>query len=173
MAVNLSNTAIELEGGYLFVTLAAAIGLGEAAWIGIAWRALSTTGDSRVSVSRAQMQRGETFELRVEVPAPRGARIVSELEARVLCVEHAVVQYGRFTQLAKRVVDERVFKLTEETAVPPGEVLRGTGKLYFAATSAWPPSGYGRNTNFRYFWELRVELPGAKELNSVYPLEVV
>lgn len=156
------------SGGRAFLALAACIALAEAAWTARSYLALKTLGDADVQLTLAPIKRGEPFELRIAVPAGNPAQ--SEIAARIICIEHALLHFGRFAHMKHTNVRE--IPLAIASACDGAGRVAGTAQLRVPAENC-PPSGHGKSLNYTYEWQLRVELPGGKNASSVFPLDVV
>ena len=153
-------------GGQALLVLSLGIALAEVAWTARSIIAFKTVGDADVRITLAPITRDTDFSLRIDIPARTSAQ--SEIIARIVCIEHAVVHFGRFTHVNHTTVREIPLTLAA-TSRESGRCLAVT-QLRIPSENC-PPSGRGKSFNHTYEWLLRVELE--KSARSVFPLDVI
>ncbi len=156
-------------GGRAFVILSAVLASAEVIWLIRSFLDYRYTGDARVQLSCATpLKRDDDFTLRINIPARDAAP--AEIVGRIVCIEHAVVHFGRFTHMKHTTVREIPLNLAAARSADGR--LAGEIRVRIPAENC-PPSGRGKSFNHTYEWQLRVDLAGGKNAQSVFPLDVM
>jgi hypothetical protein len=172
LAVHLVVVMQPVQGwGAVFVAFALLMLAGAIIALWWASKASSYIGDPRLSIRPMPLQRGEDFSVNVEVDIYR-ALPDADVVVHVICLEHALMHTGRFTQFVKKIVSQKSLHVLNHVTAAAGSVLAGSGVLQFDPAET-PASGQRGITMYpRYTWEARVELAGTRKFVAIFPLEV-
>ena len=113
----------------------------------------------------------EPFALRVEFGVKKPTRL-DQCLARVRCFEYELLHMGRYTQLSIRMIGEEVAKLAEHVELSPLKNFSSSATVLLESTKHRATGRKEILTYPHFVWEIWVEMNGAANSTTVFPIVV-
>jgi hypothetical protein len=136
------------------------------------WSVAHHVSDARLRVKPAPVVRGAPVAIEVGIDAYAPLR-VTQMNARVLCIEHYKEKRGNKVHYGTRTRGEKSVMLGGASETPAGQEIAGTAEV--TLEPSLPPTTDITIKNYPYYtWEIRLKLAleGAVDYAAVFPLEV-
>jgi hypothetical protein len=136
------------------------------------WSVARHVSDARLRVKPAPVPRGAPFAMEVGIDAYAPLH-VTQMNARVLCIEHYKESRGTKTHYGTRTRGEKSVMLCGPGVTPAGQEIAGTAELTLEQNL--PPTTDITIKSYPYYtWEIRLKLAleGMVDYAATFPLEV-